>query len=92
MSGGAFNYAQHQLNEIAETIELAIQQNDDTSLNQYGERRGRGYSPEVIERFRVAVKTLRQAYRMAHDIDWLLSGDTGEDTFIAGWDRGMGEQ
>ena len=42
---------------------------------------GPEYSKRTIAKFRKAVKTLREAYVYAQRIDWLLSGDDGEDTF-----------
>ena len=39
------------------------------------------YEPETIEEFRKAIKVLREAAVYAHRIDWLLSGDDGENTF-----------
>lgn len=39
------------------------------------------YSSETIEEFKKAVNIIRQAAVYAQRIDWLLSGDDGEDTF-----------
>ncbi len=40
-----------------------------------------GYSKETIREFRKAVRILKQAHVYAQRIDWLLSGDDGEDNF-----------
>lgn len=40
------------------------------------------YSDEVIEKFKEGLKILRQAEVYAHRIDWLISGDDGEDNFL----------
>lgn len=40
-----------------------------------------GYSKETIEEFKKGVTLLRQAYVYAQRIDWLMSGDDGEETF-----------
>ena len=40
------------------------------------------YPDEVIEKFKEAVKILRAAETYAHRIDWLLSNDDGEDSFL----------
>ena len=37
------------------------------------------YTEEIIQIFKDAVKTLRKAAIYANRIDWLLSGDDGED-------------
>lgn len=40
-----------------------------------------GYSEETLVEFRKAVEILKQAEVYAQRIDWLLSGDDGEETF-----------
>lgn len=40
-----------------------------------------GYSKETIREFKKAIKLLKQAEVYAQRIDWLLSGDDGEDSF-----------
>lgn len=40
------------------------------------------YPDEVIEKFKEAVKILRQAEVYAQRVDWLLSGDDGEESFM----------
>ena len=81
MSGGHFNYNQWRIRDIAEQIDELIKSNDDETLDEWGDRRGRGYSPETIERFREAVAALRVAAIYAQRVDWLVSGDDGEEAF-----------
>jgi len=81
MSGGHFNYTQHSLLDMADSIGSAILNNDnnDGRIEQgYFKER---YSPETIAEFEKAVKALKLAYVYAQRIDWLLSGDDGEDSF-----------
>lgn len=40
------------------------------------------YPPEVVERFKEGLYHLRRAYIYTQRIDWLLSGDDGEESFI----------
>jgi hypothetical protein len=40
------------------------------------------YSNEVIKEFKKGAKALKIAYIYAQRIDWLLSGDDGEETFL----------
>ena len=68
MSGGRFYYDQFKIRDIAEEIEKEIQNNTD-------------YSQETIEEFRKAVRALKIAETYTHRIDWLLSGDDGEESF-----------
>ena len=81
MSGGAFNYKDFHINDIAEQIEEIIRNNDSDEKDEWGYPIGRQYSLETIQRFREAVKLLREAGVYVHRIDWLVSGDDGEETF-----------
>jgi hypothetical protein len=87
MSGGHFDYMQYRIEDIARGIEELIASNDDESLNEWGDRRGHGYSPETIKKFKLAVDSLRIAATMAQRIDWLVSGDDGEESFHRRWDE-----
>ena len=89
MSGGHFDYQQYRIEDIATEIEHLIESNDNQSLNEYGDKRGREYSQETIAKFKEAVVMLRCAAEAAQRIDWLVSGDDGEDDFHSRWDEGM---
>jgi hypothetical protein len=71
MSGGAFNYNDYHIRDIARQIEEIIRDNEERPV----------YDVETISRFRETVKLLYRADVMVHRIDWLISGDDGEDTF-----------
>ena len=86
MSGGHFDYQQYRIDVIAEEIDEVIVSNDNESLDEWGQRRGNNYPPEIIEKFREAAHTLRQAAEMVRRIDWLLSGNDGENCFLSRWD------
>jgi len=73
MSGGHFNYQQFRLEDIASEIDELIERQE--------------YGVEIIEKFKLAAKTLRTAQRMAHRIDYLVSGDDGEETFLERWEK-----
>jgi len=81
MSGGHFNYRQHTLLDMADDIGSQILTNDSTEKDEWGNNIGSHYTPETIAEFEVAVKALKLAYVYAQRIDWLLSGDDGEDSF-----------
>ena len=91
MSGGHFNYDQHRIKDIADSIQSVIDANEDSSVDEYGCQRGRGYPPEVIARMQEGVFALRRAYAYAHRIDWLLSGDDGEENFLRRLKEQLGE-
>ena len=71
MSGGHFDYKQYHLEDIASEIEELIDRNDGFY----------DYSKETLEEFKNAIPLLRKAAIYAQRIDWLVSGDDGEDDF-----------
>jgi hypothetical protein len=91
MSGGHFNYKQHTLLDMADDIGSQILTNDSTEKNEWGNNIGSHYSPETIAEFEKAVKALKLAYVYAQRIDWLLSGDDGEDSFHIRLQAQLGE-
>lgn len=82
MSGGKFNYDQYKIGQIADDIEHVIITNGQKRTNQYGDETGYDLPDEIIAQFKDAVRALRVAQVYAHRIDWLLSGDDGEENFI----------
>jgi hypothetical protein len=81
MSGGHFQYQQYQIQSIAEDIEALINTNDCNDKNQWGDVIGNHYSRETMREFDKAVELLKQAHVYVQRIDWLVSGDDGEDSF-----------
>ena len=69
MSGGHFDYRQDRILEMVLGVEEAIAQ------------RGKDFSPATSRALREGVGALKIAYTYAQRIDWLLSGDDGEDAF-----------
>lgn len=90
MSGGRFHYNQYKILNIAEELELYIQKCERKEKKDWGYTDEDGNyiqntyeeSEEVLNEFRKAVKVLREAYVYANRIDWLLSGDDGDETFL----------
>lgn len=98
MSGGAFEYNQYKIGYIADQIEHEIERNgrpktkeelrdeswrDPDWYKKYPEDLNHyKYPDEVIEEFKNAVKNLRIAEVYAQRVDWLLSGDDGEESFL----------
>lgn len=81
MSGGYFEYKQHYIADIADEIDNVIANNDSTKRDRWGCEVGWHLPPDIIEDFKRAVVVLRQAAIYTQRIDWLLSGDDGEDGF-----------
>lgn len=98
MSGGRFSYDQYKIGYIADAIEDEIEKSgrpktreelkeetwrDDEWYRKYPEDLNHyKYSDEVIERFKEGVELLRKAQIYAHRIDYLLSSDDGEESFL----------
>jgi hypothetical protein len=91
MSGGHFSYDQYKIGQIADEVEGIILKN--------GERRERreswegeyyyNYPPEVIEKFKEGLEIIRKAEIYAQRIDWLVSGDDGEESFLRRLDQDL---
>lgn len=69
MSGGHFNYLQYQLLDLIEELENSI------------EEVNKEFSKKTIREMKKGVGILDKAYIYVQRIDWLLSGDDGEDNF-----------
>ena len=90
MSGGFFQYKQWQIDQIAEDLESYIGKCERKEEKDWGyEDQSGKYIPyvyeeseEVLNEFRKGLKILRQAYVYAQRIDWLLSGDDGNESFL----------
>ena len=81
MSGGHFDYKQWEIGNIADEIEQLIITNDSEEKDQWGDIKGAHYSADTIEEFKKAWVMLKLAHVYVQRIDWLVSGDGGEDSF-----------
>ena len=98
MSGGHFDYKQWHINQIADDVEKLIERNGrEKTREELKEEGWRGddwykkypedlwyyeYPDEVVEKFKEGLIILRQAAVYAQRIDWLVSGDDGEESFL----------
>jgi|688.fasta_scaffold538980_2 hypothetical protein len=98
MSGGHFDYDQYKIRKIADSIDQIIRKNgrektkveikeeswgDENWYEKYpGDKFHYKYPDEVIEKFKEGLIILRKAEIFAQRIDWLVSGDDGEETFL----------
>jgi len=86
MSGGHFDYNQHRIREIADSVEDLIRKNGKKKeykvKSSWEDEHYYEYPPEVIEKFKEGLDILRKAEVYAQRIDWLVSGDDGEETFL----------
>lgn len=70
MSGGHFNYDQYRIHNIIDSIEIEIESNN------------YDFPEHIIQKFKEGVYFLKIAEIYAQRIDWLISGDDNEDSFI----------
>jgi hypothetical protein len=81
MSGGHFDYKQYEIGYIADEVQQLILTNDSTEKNEWGDEKGYHFRSETIAEFKKGLDLLRRAQIYAQRIDWLVSGDDGEDSF-----------
>ena len=91
MSGGAFDYDQYRLGYIADSIEERILKNKEKPDYWWGEWKGQVYPDEVIEEYKKAIAYLKIALCYAQRVDWLISGDDGDDSFLKRLDQELNE-
>ena len=85
MSGGHFDYNQHRIRDIADSVEDIIRKNckkKDYKIESWENEYYYEYPPEVITKFKEGLDILRKAEVYAQRIDWLVSGDDGEESFL----------
>jgi len=83
MSGGYFDYIQHQMTDVVERIDSLILSNDDQTTDLFGDLVGRGYCIGTIQQFKAAAEALTMASIYLQRVDWLLSGDDDEVSFLS---------
>ena len=107
MSGGAFEYSQYKIGYIADEVEQLIKKNgkektkeemkdegwrDPDWYEKYPEDKFHyKYPDEVIEKFKEGLEILRKAEIYAQRIDWLISGDDGEESFLERLNEDLGK-
>mgnify|MGYP001164617681 CR=1 FL=1 len=74
MSGGYFDYVQYSLENTIEVF-------DDFVKNKLGGGYHK-YSEDAVKEILTGLSHLEFAATYLHRIDWLLSGDDGEETFL----------
>jgi hypothetical protein len=77
MSGGHFDYIQYRFNDVIEEIKELIESNN--IEDEYGNKYD--FSELTLDEFEKAIKILKLAIIYVQRIDWLVSGDDGEETF-----------
>jgi hypothetical protein len=98
MSGGHWDYLQYRLNDVAQDIKEEVaksgrkktreelkEQNwrDPSWYEKYPEDLYHyQYPDEVLEQFKIAARKIEEAQIYMQRVDYLLSADDGDDSFI----------
>jgi hypothetical protein len=107
MSGGAFNYDQYKIGYMVDQIEEIVVKNGvEKTREELKEESWRDpdwyekypedlfhykYPDEVIEKMKEGIEVLKRAQIYAQRIDWLLSGDDGEESFLKRLEEDLNE-
>ena len=75
MSGGAFDYVQFKINSVVDDIKELL------SSEEFE------YNNTTKDRYQQTVNTLELAAAMLQRVDWLESGDDGEESFHERWEE-----
>jgi hypothetical protein len=88
MSGGYFEYDQWKVESLAEDIDRVIARSNklaDNPPDKDSYEHCYVYTSETLAKFAEARDALKIAAKMVQRVDWLLSGDDGEETFHKRW-------
>jgi hypothetical protein len=84
MSGGSFDYNCFRISQFAEELRNKI---DENTIEKEGY--APHYGQETIRALDAAQIIIEFAGKMAHDVEWLYSGDISEETFLARYYNNM---
>ena len=79
MSGGAFDYNQYRIRDVIDSLKEVL--DNKRNYNKKWNFIENDYTDETFEEFKTALEILGNAEIYVQRIDWLLSGDDGEETF-----------
>jgi hypothetical protein len=104
MSGGHWEYLQYRFTDVAEDIRKLIDKNgkektteelkyscmDDSWFEKYPDEKFHyKYSDEMIEKFKDGLRHIEIAQIYMQRLDWLLSGDDGDESFMSRLDNDL---
>lgn len=82
MSGGSFDYAYFKVFEFSDELQRLLHSPEEMGYIK---------SEEVKEKLLwIQIESKKMAAHMK-DVEWLFSGDDGEDTFLKNWESIRGE-
>jgi len=81
MSGGSFDYKCFQISAFADELKHKIDVNDDDTEDDWGGTLGDQYSTGTIAALTNIQKMIELSGKLAREVEWLYSGDHGEESF-----------
>jgi len=85
MSGGHFNdcgYEYYKVSQFADELEHEILNNGREGTTENGYRWYPNHDPDVIDVLEEQIPKLRKMAEIMRDIDYLYSGNIGDDSFL----------
>lgn len=82
MSGGHFDYTQYRMGDVAENIWDLITHNDIPFADDFGDKYGYQFDKEIIDQLLLGYFFTKMAQIYVQRIDWLVSGDDGQEEFL----------
>lgn len=79
MSGGRFDYIQYRFQEIIDSIEQCIIDNNVVNSEEFSYCNN--FSKETLNEFKAGIEYIKKAYTYIQRIDYLLSSDDDEESF-----------
>jgi len=83
MSGGHFDYNCFRISSFADDLNVEIDRNEVKDDFGYC----LNYKKETIVKLKKCSKLIKQAGDLAHAVEWLYSGDYGEESFIKKYNK-----
>ena len=93
MSGGHYDYKCFEVSQFAEMVAMTIKErSEDREIDHGGYIEQRTALPQPLrDKMQVFCDVLRKCGEMARDIEWMMSGDTGEESTMRDLHRGLVE-
>jgi hypothetical protein len=82
MSGGSFNYAYSHAEEFADKLERKLRDSAEAPVRPGDEGGPMTFEPAVTARLHHIALQVRQASALMKEVEWLYSGDSGDESFL----------
>lgn len=90
MSGGHWDYQQHVVNNLADDIQISIDEFYTKDEDGYIQATCFTHPLPVFEELKLCQRLLEEAVIRVQRLDWLLSGDDGEEHWVRRLEEDLG--